>query len=727
MFVSGNYAYVASQYDNSLSIIDISNPASPVLKSQVYDGDGEFSKLAGAWSVYVSGSYAYVASVLDSSLTIMDISNPLDPVKKSEVYHVDGEFNRLQAAWSVYVSGNYAYVVSLDSNSLTVMDISDPTNPIKKSEVYSGDGEFNRMGGASSVYVSGNYAYVTAYHDNSLTIMDISNPLDPVKKSEVYDGDGEFTKLERARSVYVSGNYAYVASELDNSLTIMDISDPTNPVKKAEVYDSDGEFERLREANGVFVSGNYAYVTGSFDKGVTVMDISDPTNPVKKAEAYDGDGTFTKLYYPFGVFVSGNYVYVTSFDPESTTSGIASLTIMEATVSAGNQTNTITSNVRLPYVQTVYMGNDLTSTSVSVIWTTDISSYSQIEYGTTSGAYPQKTVLNDVLDSFHTMTLSGLTPDTKYYFRVIAGQALDQKAYSSEYSFTTKPAAISVGAPLQTADGSYIGSPATISTTSPQTATSSPSTPQSSATSTPDIPLEDNDTPLATTTPPAETPEKPAAPTIPDLPVVPAQLPTQAQAAVVSPVFNRDLEIGSSGDDTKALQEFLARDPLLYPERLVTGFFGTLTQKAVERFQKRHEIVPATATDAPGLGRVGPITRAKLNELLSVSDAMTSFPSSTSPATELPSSVSPANASIPTGFLFARMLSVGSTGADVVALQQILLAKGFLVLNARTTLGYFGGLSRAAVIQLQKSLGLEPVGVVGPMTRKALNQMTGAL
>lgn len=470
VFVSGNYAYVASQYDHSLTIIDISNPASPVLKSQVYDGDGEFNRLEGAWSVYVSGNYAYVASALDNSLTIMDISDPTNPVLKSEVYDGDGEFNKLSWPMSVFVSGNYAYVASFNDSSLTIMDISNPLNPVLKSEVYHGDGEFNRLGGAWSVYVSGNYAYVASYDSLSLTIMDISNPLNPVLKSEVYDGDGEFNKLYRARSVFVSGNYAYVASEMDNSLTIMDVSDPTNPVKKAELYDGNGGYERLREANGVFVSGNYAYVTGSFDKGVTVIDISDPASPVKKAEVYDGNGGFSKLYYPFGVFVSGNYVYVTSFDSESSTSGLGGLTIMEATVSAGMQSSSSGgSQVRLPYVQVVYMGNDLTSTSTSVIWLTDITSYSQIEFGTTSGAYTHKTALDDALVSFHTMLLGGLEPNTKYYFRVIAGQALDQKAYSSEYSFTTRVAADATALPLYSAEGMTVGTPAV--TTSSATST----------------------------------------------------------------------------------------------------------------------------------------------------------------------------------------------------------------------------------------------------------------
>lgn len=56
------------------------------------------------------------------------------------------------------------------------------------------------------------------------------------------------------------------------------------------------------------------------------------------------------------------------------------------------------------------------------------------------------------------------------------------------------------------------------------------------------------------------------------------------------------------------VQNFLAKDPDVYPEGSVTGFFGPATQRAVKRFQEKHGIEP--------VGFVGPATRAKLNELM---------------------------------------------------------------------------------------------------------------
>jgi hypothetical protein len=70
----------------------------------------------------------------------------------------------------------------------------------------------------------------------------------------------------------------------------------------------------------------------------------------------------------------------------------------------------------------------------------------------------------------------------------------------------------------------------------------------------------------------------------------------------------RQLGKGMSGEDVKLLQEILATDPSIYPEGLVTGFFGSLTEDAVRKFQAKNGLEQA--------GRVGPQTLERINKLL---------------------------------------------------------------------------------------------------------------
>ncbi len=70
--------------------------------------------------------------------------------------------------------------------------------------------------------------------------------------------------------------------------------------------------------------------------------------------------------------------------------------------------------------------------------------------------------------------------------------------------------------------------------------------------------------------------------------------------------LTRQLDQGMSGADVSSLQTFLAQDNTIYPQGLVTGFFGPLTFAAVSNFQSRNGIAT--------VGRVGPITLAAINE-----------------------------------------------------------------------------------------------------------------
>jgi peptidoglycan hydrolase-like protein with peptidoglycan-binding domain len=69
---------------------------------------------------------------------------------------------------------------------------------------------------------------------------------------------------------------------------------------------------------------------------------------------------------------------------------------------------------------------------------------------------------------------------------------------------------------------------------------------------------------------------------------------------------------------------------------------------------------------------------------------------------------------------FSRDLTIGSTGADVTALQNWLISKGFAIAAGAT--GYFGAQSQAALAKYQAANGISPAaGYFGPITRAKVN------
>ena len=82
--------------------------------------------------------------------------------------------------------------------------------------------------------------------------------------------------------------------------------------------------------------------------------------------------------------------------------------------------------------------------------------------------------------------------------------------------------------------------------------------------------------------------------------------------------ISNSLYIGLEGDRVRCLQQFLkSQGQEIYPDGLVTGYFGNLTKNAVAKFQEKYKeeiLVPLGLSS--GTGYVGPSTRAKINTFI---------------------------------------------------------------------------------------------------------------
>jgi peptidoglycan hydrolase-like protein with peptidoglycan-binding domain len=135
----------------------------------------------------------------------------------------------------------------------------------------------------------------------------------------------------------------------------------------------------------------------------------------------------------------------------------------------------------------------------------------------------------------------------------------------------------------------------------------------------------------------------------------------QKQAKDAKQELARTLNIGSQGDDVKTIQVLLASDPSLYPEGVVSGYYGVLTAKAIKRFQQRYGIEAA--------GFVGPKTLKKINELLAEGILVVTAPQN---ATSTPTiSINPAAVN-------SALTSATSTMYCLVTPPGHLIAPGYL-------------------------------------------------
>lgn len=91
-----------------------------------------------------------------------------------------------------------------------------------------------------------------------------------------------------------------------------------------------------------------------------------------------------------------------------------------------------------------------------------------------------------------------------------------------------------------------------------------------------------------------------------------------------------------------------------------------------------------------------------------------------SQAASLSASITTAPVMTTGGYAFTRDLELGAKGDDVTALQQILISGGYM--TSGYPFGYFGGVTKAALMKFQAAKGITPVaGYFGAKSRAALS------
>ena len=171
-------------------------------------------------------------------------------------------------------------------------------------------------------------------------------------------------------------------------------------------------------------------------------------------------------------------------------------------------------------------------------------------------------------------------------------------------------------------------------------------------------------------------------------------------------LWDRSLTVGDKGESVKKLQQVLINEGVWSAEVEATGIFDKTTKTALANFQERYskDILEPLGLKS-GTGYFGPKSREYLKKISLLMEQK-----------ELS---------------FDRNLFLGRKGEDVRALQEILIKEGVWERPDIGPTGFFGPITKRAVIKYQEKyaseilvpLGLtKGTGFVGPMTRKHLEE-----
>ena len=243
--ISSNSTYrgavVTGNGADSVTIVDITNPTAIFEHDVEVDGANSFTELEGArsvatWNTTNGNTYAIVASQADDGVQIIDISDPSNVVAKDAATDGVNSFTQLDGAFGVDTftigSSTYAIVTSVTDDGVQIIDITDPAAIVAMDAETDGENGFDELDGAADVSTftcgKSTYAIVASTVDDGLQLIDISLPTKIIAIHSVTDGENGFTELDGTRGiemVTVKGTqYAIVTATHDDGVQIVEPS-----------------------------------------------------------------------------------------------------------------------------------------------------------------------------------------------------------------------------------------------------------------------------------------------------------------------------------------------------------------------------------------------------------------------------------------------------------------------------------------------------------------------
>jgi hypothetical protein len=326
--VIGNRGYFGSGNSDGVHIVDLTNPSSPTLLGKVNTTNNVGYNTIHEMMVFDQGGARYLLensnSTSNRNLRIIDVTNPAAPVLKWTFLSSDGGW-----VHAMHIRGNKLYLSGFVSSSK--VDIYDITNLAGQAPTYQGS---VAVGGSSNhsswTNETGEYLYsAREFSNGDLRVYDVRNPVQPLLVRTIRAADLGINAITPHNPV-VMGNKLYVAW-YQAGLQVFDITNPADPVRigqydtyqpefaptaeelrtldNAEPWDIICGLPGLQEALPTSYGGNWAVypflgedkvILGDLTSGLFVVDASHSTEASKNIVSdFDGDGkTDLSVYTP---------------------------------------------------------------------------------------------------------------------------------------------------------------------------------------------------------------------------------------------------------------------------------------------------------------------------------------------------------------------------------------------------------------------------------------------
>ena len=290
---SGNEYALVGTY-NGLSIVDVTDPANPVIKFNIAGTNSDWREVK-TWQ-----NYAYVTTEgCCNGLQILNLGYLPDSVPM-KYYKGNGAINnQLNTIHALHIDAGYAYIYgsSAFNGAAVILDLSNPWTP-------------NYVGHTAGTYIHDGYVrndtlYGCHIYDGYFSVIDVTNKANPITIT-TQNTPNLFTHNSWLND---AGNVLFTTDEVSDSyLTSYDISDLNNITELNRIQLTPGSGSIVHNTHTL----NDFEVVSWYKDGIAIVDASHPDNMIVTG-SYDtytqgsGDG-FNGCWGVYPYLPSGNLV-----------------------------------------------------------------------------------------------------------------------------------------------------------------------------------------------------------------------------------------------------------------------------------------------------------------------------------------------------------------------------------------------------------------------------------
>ena len=193
------YCLVTASRDNAVQILDVTQPDSPQPLAAIFDGRNDFKALKNAEELQIATingqTFGIVTSKNDDALQVINITNPASPGMVSNLFrHTDGfdSLNGIRNVGIATISG-HTYIITASGlgGTVSILNMTFPDSPKVVSTIHHNEyglGDLYGVIGIDFTERDGHtYAILSSKDRNSILIIDITEPSAPLLVSVIND------------------------------------------------------------------------------------------------------------------------------------------------------------------------------------------------------------------------------------------------------------------------------------------------------------------------------------------------------------------------------------------------------------------------------------------------------------------------------------------------------------------------------------------------------------